>query len=397
MRVTYFHYIHNSPGSVVQINEFARAFRARGHEINVHGMDEPQSLSNNPPSVKTQAKKFVEPFFHEMNSLRKDWACIKKECGIAEKERPELILARYKLYSNSAARVSERFHLPFVAWVHAPALYEKTQYGGRFFRIPGLAEWTERRILKKADRLILVSEELKQHLLSRRLVVRAQKAAVIPNGVDPEKFSPERDGQRIRAQFPIANPVVLGFVGSFSPWHGMRSLKEIMGRLLGECPNSCFLFVGEGRARGEMETFVRAGGWDPLRVHFTGQVEHSEVPRHIAAMDVCLLPYDQEAESFYFSPLKLFEYLASGKAVLAPRMGQIEKVIQEGVNGMLYASSSLEEALRKLKQLISDPFLRRRLGEGGRRTVLENYTWGHTARLAEAVFKNVLEERQKTS
>ena len=387
MKITYFHYIYKVPGPLIHMNEFAQAFRELGHEIHVHAMDTEQ-----PPSlgwrVKELLKRPLGRYFHELNTVRKDYSCYWRECRIVKEEKPDLLLDRYHLYHCSASFVARRFGLPLVLWLDAPASYEQRKYLREFFQIPGLAEGIEKYVIKKADQVVAVSEEIKRYLPSDSLP--REDIQVVPNGVDPAKFSPLLDRGNIRENFPSRDPVVLGFVGSFSPWHGIESLKSWMAYALSSFENTCFLLVGEGPRRRDLEEFVQAGGWDPRRICFTAQVEHSEVPVHIAAMDICLLPYDQGSEGFYFSPLKLFEYLASGKPVLSAGIGQVQKVVEDGVNGMSFAPASSAEALQKLKELLEDPSLRKRLGAAGRQTILENYTWAHTAKASEKIFNEVL-------
>ena len=395
MRVSYFHYIYNVPGPLIHMNEFAQAFRGLGHEINLHAMDtEPLA-----PSLGWRAKEILKRplgrYLHELNTIRKDYSCYRRERHIVQEEKPDLILDRYHLYHSSASFVARRAGLPLVLWLDAPAAYEQRKYLREFFRIPGLAEWIEKTMIQRANQVVAVSEEIERYLPPG--CAPTSGIQVVPNGVDPEKFSPSLEGRGLCAKFPFSDPMVLGFVGSFSPWHGIESLKSWMAYALSSFEKTCFLLVGDGPRRRDLEKFVRTGGWDPRRVCFTGHVEHSEVPLYIAAMDLCLLPYDQGSEGFYFSPLKLFEYLASGKPVLSAGIGQVRKVVKDGVNGMCYSSTSPDEAFPKFKQLIENPALRKQLGEAARRTILENYTWVHTARASEKIFNEVLARHRSVS
>ncbi len=394
MRITFFHYIYGSFGPLVQVKEFAEAFRKLGHEMTVHPMEE---VSEGGGSSRRILKRGLSRFFHEMNSLGKNLKHFQAEARIVSREQPEAILTRYKLYDISSAWVARRFRIPLVLWVHSPAAFEQREYLREFLRVPGLAERVEGQFIRAADRVLVVSEELKRYFLGPAAGVHGERLEVIPNGVNPEKFTPSIDGQPVRSQFPCPEPVVLGFVGSFSAWHGMKSLKSLMTFALSEYPNTCFLLVGEGPHRGQIESFVRSGGWDPRRVLFTGQADHSGIPRYLSATDICLLPYDQEKEKFYFSPLKLFEYLACGKPVFASRRGQIEEVIQDGHNGVLYSPENPEEALSRLRTLIEDAAFRKKLGEAARRTVLDRYTWRHAALAVERILTGALNQSRFSS
>lgn len=392
MRVSYFYYVYNSAGPLVQIHEFAKAFRSLGHEITLHAED-PKPKSSATEKLRAVLKRYTAPYLHELNTLRKNGSYYRRASRVVSAEKPDLILARYKLYHLAPAFVARRFNLPFVVWIDAPGAYEQRHYLRKFFQIPGLAEYLERTIVSMADRAMVVSEEIKKYLSHRPLL--DGRIEVVPNGVDTEKFHPALDGRDIRRRFPFEDAVIFGFVGSFSPWHGMERLKFLLESGLKLHSRACFLLVGDGPRRPELEAFIAAKGWDKSRIQFSGHIPHAEVPRYIAAMDVCLLPYDQEMEGFYFSPLKLFEYLACGKPVLASGIGQIRQVIQEGVNGLLDSAHTSEDTLRQLKKLIENPDLRRRLGENARQTVLSQYTWYQTARKIEQIFESVLRDHSK--
>ena len=393
MRVSFFHYLYETPGPLAQVSEFREAFQSLGHEIFLHSMARgPQEVFGD--RAKETLKPYLGKYFHELNSLRKNWSYSCEVDRIIKSVRPDVVLTRYQLYYGSSVAAAQRHGVPSILWVHSPAAYEQRKYVKKYFQIPRLAEWSEEKTLQKADKLIFVSEELKEFFPKE--IAENGKVEVIPNGVDPEKFSPSLDGGNLRTRFPLSHPVILGFVGSFSPWHGIEGLKLWMNHVLTRFENTCFLLVGDGPRRKDLEEFVRRGGWDPRRVWFTGQIEHAQVPHYTAAMDICLLPYDQGSEGFYFSPLKLFEYLASGKPVLSARIGQIERIVEDGVNGFLYPSENPSEAFPKLDLLIENPALRQKLGASARETVLQKYTWLHTAKAVERIFLEALEgEKEK--
>ena len=387
MRVTFFHYLHKSAGSLVQGNKFARAFRALGHEVNLHALEAAGPVRGDSKA----GKPFLSRYFHEINSLKKNLINFRKECALVEKEKPDLILARYKLYRISPAWTAKRFNLPLVTWVHAPLAFEQKHYGREFVQVPGLAERVERTFLKKADGLVLVSEELEKFIPPGG---QNQKRAVIPNGADPDELYPGLDGSLFRNRFPVKNPVVLGFVGSFSPWHGLKTLKMWMDYALQNFPSAVFLLAGDGPGRGELETFSRSGKWNAARVLFAGSLEHDRIPEAVAAMDICLLPYDQSPEEFYFSPLKLFEYMAAGKPVLATGIGQIPAILRDHREGLLHGPQDALKGIPQLGKLIEDASLRQRLGQAARERIRENYTWRHTAMSAAVFCQAVLEGRK---
>src|SRR5256886_16469048 len=122
-------------------------------------------------------------------------------------------------------------------------------------------------------------------------------------------------------------------VGSMKPWHGLDVLVEAFARLHERAPDARLLLVGDGPARAAVCADLSARGLNGV-VHCTGAVAPREVPGLLTSVDVAVAPYPQ-ATGFYFSPLKVYEYLAAGRAVVASRVGQLETVIRHDVNGLL--------------------------------------------------------------
>jgi len=113
----------------------------------------------------------------------------------------------------------------------------------------------------------------------------------------------------------------------------------------------------------------------------------------MAAADILLAPYEAQ-DFFYLSPIKIFEYMAAGRAILAARVGQVCEVIEDGVNGLLYDPSAPESFRDRLLQLVQDPDLRRRLGESARRTIEERYTWRMNIEGVSALLEQVREKHR---
>lgn len=127
---------------------------------------------------------------------------------------------------------------------------------------------------------------------------------------------------------------------------------------------------------------------------FTGSLPHEDVADLIRQFDVALAPYPRREHSFYFSPLKLFEYMACGAPVVAAAAGQITEVVRDGESGLLYPPGDAEALLAACDRLLTDPALRRRLGETAAKDVHAQYTWdGNAARVID-VARSVARTRE---
>jgi glycosyltransferase involved in cell wall biosynthesis len=259
--------------------------------------------------------------------------------------------------------------------------------------ITGLLRWrareTARYNLSTANCVICVSEPGKSHLIDN-WSVPSEKIVVLPNAADVERFSPDtRTRSAVRGTLGIDNNPLILFVGGFYKWHDVGTLLEAFARVLTTWPDTRLLLVGDGEQRqAMMQRAVELSIEDS--VQFTGLLPHSEVPQLMAAADIAVVPYPPMEHELWLSPLKLFEYMASGTAIIASRVGQLTEVVQDGRNGLLVPpgeSSALEIAL---KRLIEDPSLRVRLGEQARDDAVNKYSWDHYMSRLERLFAAVI-------
>src|SRR5207245_1792447 len=158
---------------------------------------------------------------------------------------------------------------------------------------------------------------------------------------------------------------------------GWDVLVEAFARLHERAPDARLLLVGDGPARAAVCADLSACGLNGV-VHCTGAVAPREVPGLLTSADVAVAPYPQ-ATGFYFSPLKVYEYLAAGRAVVASRVGQLETVIRHDVNGLLCPPGDAGALAAALERLRCEPALRARLGRAARATVLYKHTWDAVA------------------
>ncbi len=286
---------------------------------------------------------------------------------------PDCIYERYSLWGLAGLCAAKRSLLPFVLEVNAPLVYEQHRYRGGMV-CPCLARRIERLVWGEADHVIAVSEVLSSHLT--KAGVSPARVQVLPNGVDPRRFMADAASLLPRKHLNLENRFVIGFVGSFKPWHGADFLLSAFEDFHRLEPSSHLLLIGDGPLKISLQDRARQAGLEKA-VTFTGVVAHEDIPRYLATMDVAVAPYPAVG-NFYYSPLKLFEYMAAGRAVVASRVGQVAQVITHRVNGLLYEPGLQAGLVTCLCELRESPALRLELGENAR-GASRDFTWEQNA------------------
>jgi len=275
------------------------------------------------------------------------------------------------------------FSLPVVWEVNAPA--EELNAGfspdvsyDRIIR----AENRKRRFLARfVSAGIGVSDPLQTYI---RDFLGIKRAYTIPNGADPDHFAPDRAVPTPLVHFENRFKVI--WSGNANPWQGIETIVETAKKLETSHPDILFIII------------TNDSGWTfPLLKNLLvlREVPYADIPAYLAAADVCLClykPHHWHSYGFYNSSLKLFDYMASGKPVIASDLGQISTVIDNGKNGLL-VDNRVESIADRLLSLKADPERRKTLGAQARRAVITHYNWDRVAQQTEAVLKEVRGQR----
>jgi glycosyltransferase involved in cell wall biosynthesis len=274
------------------------------------------------------------------------------------------------LWSVAPMAYAERAGAAGILELNAPLVEEQARY--RTLVHTAVARALLAESLRTARVVVAVSDGVAAW--ARTLLGDDSHVYVVPNGVDPRRFD---------ARFP--DPVerelhterfVIGFVGTLKPWHGLDTLIDAFEHVVDLVPSARLLIVGDGPERRRIETrLVDAGLMD--RATLTGAVAHDDVPGFLARLDVAVAPYPP-LDDFYFSPLKLTEYMAAGLPVVASAIGQIDALVRHEVTGLLFPPGESDALASALRRLHADAPLRRRLGRAAHDLVARYYTWHHT-------------------
>jgi glycosyltransferase involved in cell wall biosynthesis len=262
---------------------------------------------------------------------------------------------------------------PCVLEVNAPLIEEQAEHRGLCHRTD--AERVAEKVFAQAGLLVAVSAEVAKYLGT--YPCSHGRVHVIPNGVNSNRFHPgvAPGCSRNNGEFTV------GFVGNLRPWHGLEILIDAFAVFHDKNANSRLLIVGDGPIRQVLEEDVRLRRLQES-VHFMGTVSHDAVPALLASMNVAVAPYPQSTR-FYFSPLKVYEYMAAGLPVVASRIGQLDELIRHECNGLLCPPGDVGAFTQALERLRRDPALGEQLGRSARATILRGHSW-------HAVVKRVL-------
>ncbi|OLE53372.1 MAG: hypothetical protein AUG51_13120 [Acidobacteria bacterium 13_1_20CM_3_53_8] len=362
-------------GASSHINGFINAATTLGASVRLISNDRIAGLDESRTPVK-----IVEPepagTTRSAFDLRNNLIFTRGAVREIEAKPPDFIYQRYSRFTWAGVEASMKASVPLFLEYNGSEVWVGKHWddAGMF----PLLERFERLNLKAAARIFVVSEVERQNLLGMN--VQDEKIVVNPNGVDTEKFRPHVGGEAERAKLGIAkDEVLVGFIGTFGPWHGVMALAEAIG-MIPENARVRFLLVGEGKLRGDVERSLSETGACPL-VIFTGQVAHDRVPALLDACDVLVSPHVPLADGslFFGSPTKLFEYMAMGKGIIASRLGQIGDVLEDEETALLVEPGDAGELSRAIMRMAESVELRATLGQSARRAAIERHTWAHNA------------------
>jgi glycosyltransferase involved in cell wall biosynthesis len=209
--------------------------------------------------------------------------------------------------------------------------------------------------------------------------VAENRIDVIPNGIDPAHFPVVLSGDAVRARYGLGTRIVIGFTGFMRAWHGVPAVIDVMAELQAT-HDVHFLLVGDGEDREGLLRAAREKGVDG-RITITGIVPRGQIPAHVAAFDIAMQP----KATPYASPLKLFEYMALGRAILAPNQPNLREVLRHEDNALLFTTDDGEGMRAGLRRLVTDAALRTKLGAAARASIADGgYTWDSNARRVAA-------------
>lgn len=356
-------------GSISHVKGMIRAFCKAGFEV-VYISD---AVSEVLPAEVLQLQIKPSPtfdFFDELQLIAYNLKVVTHLKTLVVQHAPGLVYQRHSLFSFAGGEAARKFRLPLILEANDSEVWVKKRWSRLF--LEHLATRCELLALRSATTVTVISKRVAEQL--QPYGISKDRMLLNPNGVDPEEFHPDIDGTFIRKRYGLGDRVVVGFIGTFTGWHGVETLFDAASLVCERDPSISFLFIGDGDLKSMLEK--RVGAYAD-RMIFTGLVPHLEAPRYLAACDILVSPHRgfDDGTAFFGSPTKLFEYMAMGKAIIASRLEQIAEVIHEGENGLHMEPGNTTQLAGLILKLAGDEDLRKRLGAQARLDVVAHYTW----------------------
>lgn len=363
--------VFGNKGCSIHVQEIIRAFLRQGATVDLFAHE----LGGEAPDDLNRLVVYRPPLLpRDVDAASRERCLLKNNHYFNEALRArgpyDLVYERYSLWSYAGMEYARRASTPGILEVNAPLITEQERHRQLVNR--EAADRVARRVFDEAHSLLAVSRGVAEYLYDH--VQDRDRIHIVPNGVDPGRFPSHL---KPTADFR-SKKFTIGFVGTLKAWHGLHTLIRAFDLFHRLVPASRLLIVGDGPERISLLAEVTTRHLEDS-VCFSGSLKPDRVPGALAAMDVAVAPYPED-EHFYFSPLKVYEYMAAGLPVIASQVGQLVDLIEHGSNGFLSAPGDSKALSDLLLKLHGDADLRARLGQEARKTVLSHFTWPSVGR-----------------
>ncbi len=375
LNILYHHRTQGKGVEGVHIREIVTAFTALGNEVLVvspPGID-PLVEQKLPRQAKSKIQllwkwvsRYTPQLLFELLEIAYNVVSYVGMRRAIKEQKINAIYERYAFFGFAGASIAKRYDIPFILEVNEISGLKRV----RGQTLTKLAQKIEKRIFQDSDAIMVVSNHLKEKIAE--MGVGEDKIHVVPNAVDVNKFNPNSvSNTDIIERFEIVNKFILGFVGSLVKWHNFEFLISAFKEIVNKSGNNIILMlVGDGPMRKDIEQLITDNGL-VKHIILTGRVTHKDIPKYIKSMDICIIPHSNE----FRSPIKMFEYMAMEKPVVAPNIGPIGDIIQDGRNGVIFELGNKESFKKVVFGLIANPGKRTAIGIEAKRTVLRNHLW----------------------
>lgn len=372
MRILYYHNTLGDGAEGVHIRAMIRAFRQLEHEVHLVSVVDTEGGGRIPGKLSRWRRRLPR-WLVELGEIALNLFVFQLLWRTMRSARPDMLYVRHTRYSLAPMLVARLLGVPTVLEVNSVySMLAIQQFEPISWR--ATSRLLERWACRSAQGIVTVSTALKEDLES--LGVPAANVTVLPNGVDGDLFRPSAvDGSRYRERLRLQDKVVLGYSGSLRAWQGLDLLIKALEHIDMAKDKLCLLILGDGPERLGLEQMIRRTG---LRdsVTLLGNARHEDVPAFLEAIDIGVLPAERR---YHACPMKVIEYMAMGRPVVAPRQRNIEELVSDRVEGLLFEPESVESLRASLLLLSRDTELRSRMGARALKKATGRLTWKSNA------------------
>lgn len=375
MRILYHHRTRGRQVEGVHIRGIVNALRKLGHTVRVlsfPGADperEPQAGSGGGRGGLGSWLARAPGVLFELLELGYNLVTLYRVGRELRARKPDFIYERYALFLCATVWLARRRGIPVILEINDSALVPRV----RSLTLRSLARRIERWCWRNATGLVFISSWFRDQAAAAYGAIAP--AVISPNAADIDRFDIGAfDREGLRAQQGLGDAVVCGYVGAFVHWHGIANLVERLAPRMHEAPDLKLLLVGDGIDLPRVKQIVAEAGM-ASRILLPGRVAHGEIPRWIACMDYAVLADSNQ----YGSPMKLFELMAMGVAVVAPDYAPIAEVVSDGEDGWLFAQQDLDACVERVLALANDPEALVRVGAAAHACIADRHQWRNNA------------------
>lgn len=287
-----------------------------------------------------------------------------------ESFQPDVIYERVAYLQNSGISTAQKYGIRHVSEINAPYPEERVFFSGNSFFLPKSRK-VEHEILTHSDGISVVSSALKQYL-TKIYPAAESKILVVPNSVNPTGELSIDKTEKLKVDYGINNELVVGFVGSMFPYHGVDILIKAFAKLPAEM-NVRLLIVGDGAILPDLKALAKSLNVFQ-KVIFTGSLPHREVYANIEVMDICCMP----KSNWYGSPVKIFEYGLMKKPVIAPNEIPMHDVM--GADDGEIVNPEVDDFYAAMMKLLANKDRRDLIAANWHKKVMQEYTWDAAAK-----------------
>jgi glycosyltransferase involved in cell wall biosynthesis len=381
MKILYHHRTASRDGQSTHIVEMINALRTEGHTV-VESSPQIEGTSESGGSAGWvgRLKALLPRQVYELAEMAYSWVAYRRLADAVKVDRPDGIYERYNLYLLAGVWAKKRLGLPLILEVNAPMAVERRQYGGLSW--PRLADWAELYVWRHADVILPVTQVLADYMVVKG--IDPARIHVIPNAINEDHYKNLPTTAQAKEKLGLGGRLVIGFTGFVREWDRLDRIMAWVAHRAAQ-HNVHLLVIGDGPAREEIEQCAQKLGVSD-RLTFTGVVTREQVPAISMAFDIAL----QTALVPYASPLCLFEYLALGKAIVAPDQPNHHEILSSGVDALLYDPIDPLGIEKTLDALCQNSELRMRIADAAPEVILrKQLTWRQHARKVVALFDRI--------